>query len=173
MITKQSILVLLLSSSIACAADNPPSEASIKQLLEVMQAHKNVDAMMGQMDTIMKNAFQQATQGQSIPPEAQKIFDKCRTDIGTVFKEQFTWEKLEPMYTRIYQKSFTQDEVNGMIGFYKTPTGQSVVAKLPLVMQNSMNETMKMMGPMMQRIQQMQQEVVAQMHSSQQKKGGS
>jgi hypothetical protein len=112
-----------------------------------------------------------ATQGQSVPPGAQAVFDKCRADVVTVLKEQFTWDKLEPMYQRIYQKSFSQDEVNGMIAFYKTPAGQSVVSKMPLVMQNTMGETMKMMGPMMQRIQAMQQEVAAKVRSKQAKSG--
>jgi uncharacterized protein len=165
------LLVLLLCGSAAYAVDAPPSEGSIKQLLEVMQAHKNLDAMLGQMDAIMKNAFQQATQGQTVPAEAQKIFEKCRADVSGIFKEQFTWEKMEPLYMHVYQQSFTQEEVNGMISFYKTPIGQSVINKLPLVMQNSMNETMKMMGPIMQRIQTMQREVVAQMQASSKKSG--
>jgi hypothetical protein len=139
--------------------------------MEVMQLHKNVDAMADQMDGIMKNAFQQATQGQAVPPDAQEAFDKCRADVVAVMKEQFTWEKLQPMYFRIYQKSFSQEEVNGMIAFYKTPAGQSVMGKMPLVMQNTMSETMKMLGPMMQRVKAMQQEVAAKMGSKEKKSG--
>ena len=166
------LFVILLCGSAVRAADNSPSEASIKKLLDVMQVHKSLDAIAGQLDMIMKNAMQQVTQGQPVPAEAQKSFDNCRAEIVTVLKEQFTWDKMEPMYVRIYQKSFTQDEVSGMTAFYLTPAGRSVVTKMPLVMQNSMNETMKMMGPMMQRIQQMQQEVVAEMQASKEKKNG-
>lgn len=166
------LLVLLLCGSLVRAAEAPPSDASIKQLLAVMQVRKSLDALGAQIDTIMKNAMEQVTKGQPVPPEAQKSFDKCRADVVTVMKEQFTWDKMEPMYIRIYQQTFTQDEVNGMIAFYQTATGQSVVSKLPLVMQNSMNETMKMMGPMMQRIQQMQKEVVTEMQASREKKSG-
>src|SRR2546421_8464233 len=168
---KQISIPLLLCASLVYGADSVPSEASVKQLMEVMQLHKNVDAMMGQMDAIMKNAFQQATQGQSVPPEAQEAFDKCRTEVVTALKEQFTWEKLEPMHRRIYQKSFSQEEVDGMIAFYKTSAGQSIIGKMPLVMQNTMSETMKMMGPMMQRVQAMQQEVAAKMRSKENKSG--
>ncbi len=164
------LLILLLSCSGLRAGTNPPSEASIKQSLVVMQARKSLDVMAGQLDAMMKNAMQQITQGQPVPPEAQKSFDKCRAEVVAVVQEQFTWEEMEPMYTRIYQKSFTQDEVDGMIGFYKTPAGQGMISKMPVVMQNTMNETMKMMGPMVQRIQKMQQEVVAQMQASKEQK---
>jgi hypothetical protein len=156
----------------AGAAGNPASEASIKELLEITHARKLLDTMMSQMDDVMKNAMQQATQGQPPPPEAQKTFDKCRSEVITAMQQQFTWDKLEPMYMRIYQKSFNQSEVNGMIEFYKTPVGQAVINKMPVVMQNSMNEVMQMMGPMMQRIERMQKDVVAQLQTKKSKKEG-
>lgn len=87
-------------------------------------------------------------------------------------KEMLDWNKLEPLYVRVYQKSFTQSEVDGMIAFYKTPAGQAVISKMPAVMQNTMNEMQQMMGPMMQRLQKMQQEVVAEMKAESEKKAG-
>jgi hypothetical protein len=146
---------------LASAADAPPSEASVKQLLELSHAHQVLDNMMSQMDGLMRNAMQQATHGQSPSPEVQKSFEKARNDVQKAFKEKFTWSKLEPVYVRIYQKSWTQDEIDGMIAFYKTPTGQSVINKMPVVMQNSMNETMQMMAPLMERVEQMQQEMAS------------
>jgi uncharacterized protein len=154
------------------AATNPPSEASIKQLLETAQARKMVDSVMAQTEAFMRQAVQQATQGQQIPPKVQKDIDKRQAELMAILKEMFEWNKLEPMYLRVYQKSFTQQEVDGMIAFYKTPAGQAVINKMPVVMQNTMNEMQQMMGPMMQKIQRMQQDVVAEMKAEGQKKGG-
>jgi hypothetical protein len=176
---KRILFVLTLCGSVAFAADpappasgNPPNDASVKKLLEVMHAKAMVDTMMAQMDVMMKNAMQQVTQGRTVPPEAQQTFDKCRTDVIAAMKEEFTWDKLEPMYLRIYQKSFTQGEIDGMNGFYKTPAGQAVVNKMPVVMRNSMNEAMQMLGPIMKRIERMQQDVLAQMQPKADKKDG-
>lgn len=179
---KRILLVLSLCGSVTYAADlpspgsgvagNPPSEASIKQLLETAQARKLLDSVMAQMDGFMKQAIQQATQGQKIPPKVQKDIDKRQAETMAVLKETLDWNKLEPMYLRIYQKSFTQQEVDGMIAFYKTPAGQAVINKMPAVMQNTMDEMQQMMGPMMQRIQRMQQEVVAELKAEGEKKGG-
>jgi hypothetical protein len=76
------------------------------------------------------------------------------------------------MYVRIYQKSFTQGEIDGLIAFYKTSTGQALLTKMPVVMQNTMNELQQMMQPMMQRIGRMQQEVVAEIQAEKKKSGG-
>jgi hypothetical protein len=39
-------------------SNSPPSEASIKQLLEVSRVHKMLDAFMRQMDTMMNQVLQ-------------------------------------------------------------------------------------------------------------------
>ena len=165
-------LFCFVASPIVFAADNTPSEASIKQLLDVGQAHKLLDAMVAQMDAYMKQAMQQATQGQRITPEIQKDIERRRAEMMAAMKELIDWNKLEPMYVRIYQKSFTQGEIDGLIAFYKTSTGQALLTKMPVVMQNTMNELQQMMQPMMQRIGRMQQEVVAEIQAEKKQSGG-
>ena len=168
---KRILLVLALSCPVAYAVDTPPSEASIKQLLAVTEVHKLLDSWVAQMDGLMKNAMQQATQGQSVSPQIQKDIDKRVSETTSMFKEILDWNKLEPMYVRVYQKSFTQAEVDGMLAFYKTPAGQAVINKLPVVMQNTMTEMQTMMGPVMQRVQRMQRDVVAEIQAEKAKKG--
>ncbi|HEY8834246.1 MAG TPA: DUF2059 domain-containing protein [Chthoniobacterales bacterium] len=179
---KRIVPIVLLCGSIAMAADNsspsssppsnPPSEASIKQLLEVSQARKLVDSVMAQMDNLMQESIAQATRGQTIPPKVQKDIDQRRAEMVAMMKELLDWTKLEPMYVRIYQKTFNQQEVDGMIAFYKTPAGQAVMSKMPAAMQNTMDEMQQLMGPVMQKMQRMQQDIVAGMKAESKNKGG-
>ncbi len=79
--TKRTLTVVAFScavafSVVAAADNNPPSEASIKQILELGQAHKLIDSMIAQMDSYMKQAVAQATQGQHITPEIQKHIER-------------------------------------------------------------------------------------------------
>jgi len=90
----------------------------------------------------------------------------------TAMKEVLDWNKLEPMYVRVYQKSFTQGEVDGLIAFYSTPAGQALINKMPMVMQNTLNELQQMMQPMTQAMKRMQQEVVAEIQAAKKKSGG-
>ena len=168
---KRVLVLLTLFYPVAFAAETRPGEDSIKQLLEVAQVHKLVDSMKIQMDAFMKNAMQQATQGQSVSPRIQKDIDKRQSELMTVLNEELAWEKLEPLYIRVYRQSFSQEEVDGLIAFYKTPTGQAMINKMPVVMQNTFNELQQRMGPMMRRIQRMQQEVVAEIQAEKAKKG--
>src|SRR5438105_3243186 len=132
---KRLLIILSIGAlaGLVNAADAPPSEASIKELLEVTHARQMIGTLMQQMDGIMKAAMEQVTQGQTPSSDIQKTYDKARADVMTALKEQFTWEKLLPMYVRIYQKSLTQKEVDGIVAFYKTPAGQALLNKLPEV----------------------------------------
>jgi hypothetical protein len=121
-----------------------------------------LDQMVPQMDAMMQGAMTEALKGQSISPDEQKMIDQSRASALASLREELAWNKLEPLYVRVYQKSFTQDEVTGMIAFYKTPAGQAMINKMPTVMQNTMAEMQAMMAPMMQRLQQSQQQLVAQ-----------
>ena len=154
------------------AASAPASEASLKELLEVAKARKVLDTMLEHLDQVMNQAMQEATGGKPVPAKVQKHIDKLETDLKTLFKEECSWEKMEPVYLRIYQKSLTQQEVDGMIAFYKTPAGKAVMDKMPVILQNSIQEMKEMMGPMMQRLQRMQQEVKAEMKEEEKGKNG-
>jgi uncharacterized protein len=173
---KRIATILALTCSIALpsafAADQRPTEASINQLLEVTQVRKFLESTMVQMDALMKQATQQVTQGQKITPEVQKQIDQGRTEAISMMKEILDWNKLEPMYVRIYQKSFNQEEIDSMIAMYKSPAGQMLLNKMPIVLQNTMSEMQQMMQPVMERIQRMQHDVVAQMQAERSKKGG-
>jgi hypothetical protein len=173
---KRIATVLALTCSIALphgfAADQQPTEASVKQLLEVTQIRKLLESTMSQMDALMKQATQQVTQGQAITPEVQKEIDKGRTESISMMKEILDWNKLEPMYVRIYQKSFNQQEIDSLIAMYKSPAGQMLLTKMPTVLQNTMGEMQQLMQPVMQRIHRMQKDVVSQIQAERAKKGG-
>jgi hypothetical protein len=182
MMIPRIILILSVCVSLAHAAENtptpsptsptPPSEASIKQLLEVAQSHKLVDSVMNQMDNLMQQTIAQATKGQQLSPKVQTDIDRRRAELAQIMKELLDWKKLEPMYVRIYQKTFSQQEVDGMIAFYKTPAGQAVITKMPSAMQSTIDEMQGAMGPVMQKMQQMQQDVVAEIKAENKNKGG-
>jgi len=177
------VVILTLCASFVYAAESPslspspspsatPTEASIKQLLEVAQSHKLVDSVMLEMENLMQKTIAQTAKEQTIPAKVQKDIDKRHDELVALMKELLDWKKLEPMYVRIYQKTFTQQEVDGMIAFYKTPAGQAVIGKMPAAMQTTIDEMQGLMGPVMQRLQQMQQEIAAELKSEKKNKGG-
>jgi hypothetical protein len=54
------------------------------------------------------------------------------------FMKEVRPEDLVNMVVPVYDRNFTAEEIEGMIVFYSSPLGQKVLAKLPVVMQESM-----------------------------------
>ncbi len=159
---KRILLILAAGCLSLQAADTPPSEASVKELLTLTQVSKLMDSMSPQIDAMMQNGVREALKGQTLTPETQAKFDRNRSEALSSLKDELSWSKLEPIYLRTYQKTFTQDEINGMIAFYKTPTGQAMINKMPGTLQTTMTEIQSAMAPTMQKLQRMQQEFLQQ-----------
>jgi uncharacterized protein len=152
-------LVCMLISAAAAAANNAPaSDASIREMLELTNAQQMITSMKGQMTAVMNQAVQNALQGQSITPERQAVLDRMSAKMSAVVADMLSWDNLLPLYLRTYRDSFSQDEIDGAIKFYKSPAGQAYVKKLPLVMQNVMREMQGFMKPAQEKMLAIQRE---------------
>lgn len=144
----------------ASAAEVPASAASIKEVLSVTDVKAMLDKMWPQIDAMMSTQIQQCLKGQVLSANQQEALNQMRGKMIASMKDELSWEKMEPLYIEVYQKSFTQDEIDGMLAFYKSPAGAAVVKKLPVVMQETMIAMQQRIGPMMQRMQKDTQESV-------------
>lgn len=163
---KYVILILCLLSLAHAEPSAAPSERSIRELLKATKAKALVDGIMVQMDQIMRQARAQATQGRETSPEVNTIAGRMQDKMTALMKEELDWTVLEPLYISVYQETFTQEEIDGMLAFYQTSVGQTVVKKLPVVVQKTMSSMQARMGPMMQKLQAIQEETMREVHAA-------
>lgn len=161
---KSNLIALLLCSTTAIAA--PASESSIKQLLSVTQVQKIVDGIQTQFDTLINNAIQHELQGKTPTLKQQQAIKNMKTRLVETIHGEISWKKLEPMYIRLYKESFSDEDVAGMLEFYKTPAGQAVIYKMPILMQKTMLEVQKMTSGMQPKIQKIQKQFTTEMASA-------
>ena len=115
------LVVVVTTAPTPAAQAQDATDAQIRKLLDVMNSGdmgvQIMSEMIGQFATIY-------------PDVPQEYWDEfmARVDAGD----------LDDMVTPIYQRHFSEEEVLAMTEFYETPLGQSVLAKLPVVMQESM-----------------------------------
>jgi hypothetical protein len=152
-------LVCILISAGASAANNAPaSDASIRELLELTNAQQMIAAMKVQMTAMMNAATQSATRGQTVTPARQAVLDRMSVQMSAVVTDMLNWDVLLPIYLRTYRDSFTQDEIDGAIKFYKSAAGQAYVKKMPLAMQNVMREMQDFLKPIQEKMLAIQRE---------------
>jgi hypothetical protein len=84
-----------------------------------------------------------------------------------IMKEEINPEALEPTYIEIYQKTLTQQEVDGMLAFYKTDAGKALVTKMPIIMRQASEIMMQRMQKIFPKLQQAQEEMMRRLKEGQ------
>jgi hypothetical protein len=145
-----TLLASLVFASLAYCA--PASEESIDRLLADTKVEKLLDTMSVNVDQVMRRSMETSMQGQQLSPEQRQAVDGAAAKFVQVMREEMTWDKLRPLYVQIYQESFTQEEIDGLIAFYESPAGIAFVEKMPVVMQKSMSIMQSRIAPMMEKM---------------------
>ena len=95
----------------------------ILRLLKVTNFDAMVKASMDQTTSVLRSAY---------PDLPQNFYDTLTVNFSASFVREVT--------IPIYDKHYTHEEIVAMINFYSTPLGQSVIAKAPTVMGESMQQ---------------------------------
>jgi hypothetical protein len=49
-----------------------------------------------------------------------------------------SWKKMEPEFITLFSSVYTVEELKAIVAFYKSPAGQSMLRKQPILMKRSM-----------------------------------
>jgi uncharacterized protein len=129
-----------------------PSQESIEQLFVLTKTEATLESVYSNMEKVMRNMMAQSTQGKSLTQAQQQLADNFPAKIIAMMREEMGWEKMKPQYMQLYRDTFNQDEVNGLIDFYKSPTGQAYANKMPELTQRSMALSQQMTQSLMPKI---------------------
>lgn len=143
-------LLTLGSYSLALANDASqkktlPSEASVQALLQVMQTRNALDDSLGRMHAFVDRVIRKRSGGlplsnphsRPLSPEDEKRAAQMRSKVTAVFSESMTWDSLKPLYLSAYRELYSQQEIDGMMAFYQSKSGQAVIAKQPQVLEKT------------------------------------
>jgi hypothetical protein len=80
--------------------------------------------------------------GVQVMQNMMNTYRSTYTNVDPSFWDDFMKEvqpdDLVNLVIPVYDRNFTAEEIDGMVAFYSSPVGQKVLAKMPAVMQQSM-----------------------------------
>jgi hypothetical protein len=151
---KKVVIALMLLLPLHLSAAESSKQEKVDALVEVMNLDEMVDAMHIQIQNMMNNLHQNL----EITESERPLFDEYYQKVGAVMQEQLSWKQFEPMMLDIYNKHFTEEEITAMLEFYRSETGQSILSKMPVVMQESMVTSQAMAQRLMPEVQALTEE---------------
>lgn len=132
---KNVVLILsFFTLSFNTFAHGNSKEEKIHELVNVMDMDSMMKGIYAQMEAMMKNTSQQL----EIKPSEQPIYDRYYQRMTQVMEKKMGWAQMEPMVIATYTKHFNEKEIDEMLTFYQSEVGQTILAKMPMVMQETM-----------------------------------
>ncbi len=143
------VTALLLGTSAFAA---PPSNESISQLLVATRMERSIGVAQQNLEQAVRNSINQGLQGRTLTPQGQKVIDKFSADAGVIIRKEINWADLKGAYLKLYAETFTQEEVDGLLAFYRSPAGVALLEKMPQVTQKSAAITQQRIGPLVEKL---------------------
>jgi len=161
--TKYFLLAALLVCPVAYAQDagpEQPSEESVRELIRVTDMRNMTDSMMDQTMQSTTAAVNEMLKDSGMTAQDRADMDTFVGQANEAARRDLGWDKLEPYYVKVFRMSFSQKEVDDLTAFYKTPSGQALLHKMPKVIQTSFAEMKDLMGPFIKDIGVLQKELM-------------
>jgi uncharacterized protein len=159
-----AVLCMCLSGSGVAqqnAADAPASKEDVERYLQVMHSREMVNKIVDAMSKPMHDMIhQQYLKNQDkLPPDFEARMNKRADEM----LKSFPWNDLIDSMVPVYQKHFTKGDIDALVTFYGTTTGQKVLRELPAITAESMQQMMPMLQKSIENTQKYLQEDIAAM----------
>ena len=161
-VLKFSLLLLVLLSFPVNAEDLDQKRVLAEALVKLMDTESMMDGIYNQVNQLTDSFSDDS----GLSEEQIQIKDKYMQKITALMKVEMGWEKFKEPTIAIYTKHFTQAELQGMVDFYQSEVGQSMVKKLPDAMAESFQQIQPIMINVMPQIQKLSREMADEMFAN-------
>ena len=157
----------ILAATIVCAlalvtlvsADEAKKRALAEELLDAMDMQQTIEKSFEIVKQMIPAQLKQMDVSENA--SSDKAQDTMQKMMDLIMKE-ISWEKLKDDYIAIYEETFTEEELSGLVTFYKSPIGRKFIEKQPELMKRSMQISQEQMIELMPKIQKLTQEMMGQ-----------
>lgn len=145
----KSVLLFVFCTLFSLSALAQSKEEKLAMLLDEMKIEETYTMSLEQMKQMQLQMLQQSGKLQS--QDVEKMSERL-SRVADISAEVLNWEKLKGMIIEVYSTHFSEQEIDDMIAFYRSETGQAMVTKTPLINQDIMHNMQGLIGELTQKI---------------------
>ncbi|MGO9864273.1 MAG: DUF2059 domain-containing protein [Terriglobales bacterium] len=133
-------------------ADAPATKADVERYFQAVQSHDMMKKMMAAMTQSMHQMFheQYLKHKDELPADYES---KMNADMDSMFENMPMDEMMQAMVPA-FQKHLTKGDIDNLVAFYATPTGQKLLREMPSMMAESMQDMMPIMTKYIETVKQ-------------------
>jgi len=142
---KKVILISIFFVSALFNSYSQTKQESIKELFHIMQQDSLIDKMFSSMIPMMFNQMQSQIKDSTSRKHSEEMMTTTMQTVKDISKKMIN----EDMVV-LYDKYFSQNEINDFIAFYKTPSAQKFIHVTPDIQKELMTVMMQKYVPEIQ-----------------------
>ena len=106
-------------------ATGPASETSIRELFDLLHIPQQLGEALAEGEKLLGESTAGDTDPYGLPlnPTQKAAIERCKTNVSAFLRKELDWAKLEPQLLRLYRETYTQEQLDGILGFLKSPVG--------------------------------------------------
>ncbi len=155
-----ALLFLLPAASVA-HADEVTKRAKVHELFTLLHIDQVSTQIMSNLNRQVQGLSAHQF-GATPTADQQKQFGDFQTRVDGLVQQTIGWKVIEPDFTKLYSDTYTEAEIDSFLAFYKSPAGQSMLAKSPELSTKSLALTQQRMSTIEPQLRSMVTEFVKQ-----------
>ncbi len=130
-----TLAFLILASASSCLfADAASKDAKIEEFLVLIKANAMQDQIYAQLTQEIDRATLTIAQQGGVPvPEQRSATADLQAKMMAAMKEAMSWEKLQPGLVEAYRSAYSEEQLDGILAFFKGPIGRAYIANSPAI----------------------------------------
>jgi uncharacterized protein len=126
------LLVIALGAPFAARADEASHRAKAEEMMMILHTDRLVQNISDAMKKQIDEAAGSITGPTPSADQKAKALD-FENHAGQLIDSALNWDAMKPTFIEIYAKNFTEEQLDGILAFYKTPAGTALLANMPAV----------------------------------------
>jgi hypothetical protein len=147
---KRFLIAAILCASFTCsslaqdtAADAPATKEDVERYLNAVHSHdmmlKMMDAMAKPMHQLVHDRY--LKEKDKLPADFEARMNKMMDDM----MKDMPFDEMMQAMVPTYQKHFTKGDMDALVTFYSSPTGQKLLREMPAITAEAMTAMMPIM----------------------------
>lgn len=149
---------LKAQTAAAGGAADAAKQAKVQELFDVMHMDRTVGQMMSRINRMIEQSAQTLPGTEQMTAQQKALAQDFMHQAMNLSETEMSWKSLEPEYERIYAATFSIQELDAIIAFYKSPAGQAMLDKTPELTQDSMQVVQRRMVELQPKMRALQEQ---------------
>ena len=160
-------VVVLCLASLQARADDASKRAKVQELFTVMHVDRVSEQITGTVRRQLEASMHNLPGASEATPAQKKLLTDYESHVMALVDGSVNWKVLQPQMVDLYSSTYSEPEIDGILAFYKSSVGQTMLAKTPELTQKSMAITQTKLQALQPKISEMSQDFAKQYAAAQ------